>query len=86
MIVTLMFSPPGDWDTRKSSEHPGITKAPVSGVGDDALAMSLGTLTTLFVKKGSVTFMVRVYGVPDPAKQIAIEKPIAQAVAGHLTA
>ena len=85
-IVTLMFSPPGDWNTRKNSEHPGITKAAVSGVGDDALAMSLGPLTTLFVKKGSVTFMVRVYGVPDPAKQIAIEKPIAQTVAGHLTA
>jgi hypothetical protein len=84
-IVTLMFSPPGDWNTRKTAEHPGITKAAVSGVGDDALAMSLGTLTTLFVKKGSVTFMVRVYGVPDPATQIAIEKPIAQAVAGHLT-
>ena len=29
------------------------------------IAMSLGPLTTLFVKKGSVTFMVRVYGVPD---------------------
>jgi hypothetical protein len=84
-IVTLMFSPPGDWDTRKTSEHPGITKASVSGVGDDALAMSMGPYTTLFVKKGSVTFMVRVYGVPDSARQIAIEKPIAQAVASHLT-
>jgi hypothetical protein len=29
--------------------------------------------------------MVRVYGVPDPTKQLAIEKPIAQVVAGHLT-
>ncbi|HEY2897392.1 MAG TPA: hypothetical protein VGJ12_09670 [Gemmatimonadaceae bacterium] len=84
-IVTLMFSPPGDWDTRKTAEHPGITKAAVGGVGDDALAMSMGPLTSLFVKKGSVTFMVRVYGVPDPAKQLAIEKPIAQTVAGHLT-
>jgi hypothetical protein len=85
-IVTLMFSPPGDWNTRKTAEHPGITKAAVSGVGDDALAMSMGPLTTLFVKKGSVTFMVRVYGVPDPTKQLAIEKPIAQVVASHLTA
>ena len=58
----------------------------MSGVGDDAIAMSLGPLTTLFVKKGSVTFMVRVYGVPDPTKQLAIEKPIAQAVANHLSA
>jgi len=79
-----MFSPPGDWDTRKSSQHPGITKAAVSGVGDDALEMSMGPLTSLFVKKGSVTFMVRVYGVPDNAQQLTIEKPIAQTVAGHL--
>jgi hypothetical protein len=85
-IVTLMFSPPGDWNTRKNGQHPGITEAAVSGVGDDAITLTLGTLVTLFVKKGGVTFMVRVYGVPDAARQLAIEKPIAQAVAGHLTA
>lgn len=85
-IVTLMFSPPGDWDTRKTSQHPGITEAAVSGVGDDAITLTLGNLVTLFVKKGGVTFMVRVYGVPDATRQLAIEKPIAQVVAGHLTA
>lgn len=83
-IVTLMFSPPGDWNTRKTRQLPGITKAAVSGVGDDALAQTLGNLVTLFVKKGSVTFMVRVYGVPDPTKQLAIETPIAQTVATKL--
>jgi hypothetical protein len=41
-------------------------------------------LTTLLVKKGNTTFMVRVYGVPDAAKQLAIETPIAQAVAAKL--
>jgi hypothetical protein len=83
-IVTLMYSPPGDWNTRKTRQLPGATKAPVAGVGDDAIAETLGNLLTLFVKKGSVTFMVRVYGVPDPAGQLAIEKPIALAVAGKL--
>ena len=63
---------------------PGITKSSVSGVGDDAIATTLGNFTTLFVKKGSATFMVRVYGVPDTSKQLAIEKPIAQAVAAKL--
>jgi hypothetical protein len=84
-IVTLMFSPPGDWNTRKNGQHPGITEAAVSGVGDDAITLALGNLVTLFVKKGAVTFMVRVYGVPDSAKQLAIEKPIALVVASHLT-
>jgi uncharacterized protein YaaQ len=44
----------------------------------------LGNLTALFVKKGNTTFMVRVYGVPDAAKQLAIEVPIAQTVAAKL--
>ena len=79
-IVTLMFSPPGDWNTRKTRLMPGVTKATVSGVGDEALAETLGNLTTLFVKKGSTIFMVRVYGVPDSNRQLAIEKPIAQKV------
>jgi hypothetical protein len=83
-IVTLMYSPPGDWNTRKARQTPAITKSSVSGIGDDAIAETLGNLTTLFVKKGTTTFMVRVYGVADPAKQLAIEKPIAQAVAGKL--
>jgi hypothetical protein len=83
-IVTLSYSPPGDWDTRKTRQTPGITKSSVSGIGDDAIAESLGNLTTLFVKKGNTTFMVRVYGVPDSGKQLDIEKPIALAVAGKL--
>ena len=40
--------------------------------------------TTLYVKKGRATFMVRVYGVPDPGRQPAIEKPIARAVAAKV--
>ena len=82
-IVTLMFSPPGDWNSRKTRQTPGITKSSVSGVGDDAIAETLGNLTTLFVKKGNTTFMVRVYGAPAD-KQVAIETPIAQAVASKL--
>jgi hypothetical protein len=83
-IVTLMYSPPGDWDSRKTRQMPGITKNNVSGVGDDAIAETLGTLTTLFVKKGNTTFMVRAYGIPDAAKQLVIETLIAQAVAAKL--
>jgi hypothetical protein len=80
-VVSLMYWPPGDWDSLKTRQMPGITKSSVSGVGDDAIAQTAGNLTTLFVKKGNTTFMVRVYGVPDAAKQLAIETPIAQAIA-----
>jgi hypothetical protein len=78
-VVSLMYSPPGDWDTRKRPMA-GVTKSTVSGVGDDALALTMGTIATLFVKKGNTTIMVRAYGVSDPARQLAIEKTIAQAV------
>jgi hypothetical protein len=83
-IVTLMYSPPGDWNTRKTRPMPGVTKANVSGIGDEALAGTLANFTTLFVKKGSTIFMVRVYGVPDPDRQLAIEKSIAQKVAAKV--
>jgi len=83
-IVTLMFSPPGDWNTRKARQLPGVTKTAVNGVGDDAMAETVGNFVTLYVRKESAVFMVRVYGVPDASKQLAIEKPIAQVIASHI--
>jgi hypothetical protein len=83
-IVSLMYSPPGDWNTRKTRPMPGVTKTSVSGVGDEAFAETAANFTTLYVKKGSTIFMVRVYGVPDVGRQLAIEKPIAQAVAAKV--
>lgn len=83
-VVSLMYSPPGDWNTRKTRPMPGVTKASVSGVGDEAFAETAANFTTLYVKKGSTIFMVRVYGVPDPGRQLAIERPIAQAVASKV--
>ena len=83
-VVSLMYSPPGDWNTRKTRPMPGVTKASVSGVGDEAFAETFANFTTLYVKKGSTIFMVRVYGVPDLGRQLAIEKPIAQTVAAKV--
>jgi hypothetical protein len=56
---------------------PRVTKTPVSGVGDDAVYATVGSLTTLSVKKGKVAFVVRIYGVPGQDKQMAIEKSLA---------
>ena len=83
-VVSLMYSPPGDWSTRKTRLMPGVTKTNVSGIGDEAFAETAANFTTLYVKKGSTIFMVRVYGVPDPTRQLAIEKPIAQTVAAKV--
>ena len=83
-VVSLMYSPLGDWNTRKTRPMAGVTRASVSGVGDEAFAMTAANFTTLYVKKGSTIFMVRVYGVPDVVRQLAIEKPIAQTVAAKV--
>jgi hypothetical protein len=83
-VVSLMYSPPGDWTKRRTRQLPGVTYATVSGVGDDAFAETAANFTTLYVKKGSTIFMVRVYGVPDVGRQLAIEKPIAQKVAAKV--
>ena len=83
-IVSLMFSPPGDWNTRKTRLMPGVTKASVSGIGDEAFAETAANFTTLYVKKGKTIFMVRAYGVPDLSRQVAIEKSIAQKVAAKV--
>jgi hypothetical protein len=43
----------------------GITKTPVSGVGDDAVSVTTpGVGTGLIFRKGASAFDVRVYGFP----------------------
>ena len=44
----------------------GITKVPASGIGDDAVyGTSPDVPTILTVKKGDLTFVIHVSGVPD---------------------
>jgi hypothetical protein len=63
---------------------PGSAKTSVSGVGDDAVYATFGSLTTLAVKKGKIAFVVRLYGVPGQAKQMAIEKSLALDIVAKL--
>jgi hypothetical protein len=56
--------------------------APANGVCDDAVysfpaGEKSGSATSLFVKKGSSYFTVHVYGFPDQAKAMAMEKTLA---------
>lgn len=83
-IVSLSFSPSGDWTTRKTRQLPGDTKTSVSGLGDEAFAETAGRYTSLYVKKGSTIFLVRVYGVADLGQQLSIEKAIAKKVAAKV--
>lgn len=88
--LTVQFTAADQFDRIKSRQSPGVEKVSVTGVGDDALSQSLSfstnvpTMTTLFVKKGRTMLTVRVYGVPDAAKQLAAEKAVAQAVVSKI--
>jgi len=58
----------------------GVTKSSVSGLGDAAVTGTLGNLTSLWVKHGKNAFQLRVYGVPDTTRQLAVEKTLARDV------
>jgi len=58
------LTPPERFENTKKPMN-GITKTPVTDVGDDALYVTTpGLGTGLFVKKGNFVFDVRVYGFP----------------------
>lgn len=86
--LTVQYGAADSYDKIKARMMPGVEKVSVSGVGDDALSQTMGSgtsgLTMLFVKKGQTMVTVRVYGVSDPAKQLAAEKAVAQAVVSKL--
>ena len=61
----------------------GITKTPVSGVGDDAYYIESGLNTSLYLKKGSSVLQIIVFGFS--AEQIkAMEKALGQEAAAKL--
>ena len=61
----------------------GITKTPVSGIGDDAYYIESGLNTSLYVKKGSSVFQITVFGFS--AEQIkSMEKTLGQEAAANL--
>ncbi len=74
--ATLTLSSADQWAMMKTP-LPNITKTAASGIGDDAFFTTLGTLTTLSVKKGTTVIVIRIYGVTGQAKQEAMEKTLA---------
>jgi hypothetical protein len=74
---------PADRFNNVKTPMQGITKTPVSGIGDDALYVTTpGLGTGLNVKKGDFVFEIRVYGFPlDDIK--AKEKTLAEDALAH---
>jgi hypothetical protein len=63
--VTVTLQNPQAFAYAKMPVGHGITKTPVSGIGDDAVyGTTPNFAATLTVKKGDVVFAVRVFGFP----------------------
>ncbi|HEY2780596.1 MAG TPA: hypothetical protein VGI90_07470 [Steroidobacteraceae bacterium] len=89
MIVTLSLWDGSDagWSKIKTP-LPGVSKTPVSGLGDDAIITTVGPASgkqfvTLSVKKGATAYLFKVYG-PTAAEQISMEKTLAGNALGKL--
>jgi hypothetical protein len=66
----------------KDAAQAGLSS--VSGVGDDAYYYNVGTISSLLVKKGTMSFKVSVYAVLPPPKKQAMEKALALEVLSKL--
>lgn len=77
VIVTVSFPGPGMNGVFTSKGTVGATNEHAGGIGEDAVYVTAGALTTLYVKHAKDIVMVRVYGVPDHDKQKSIEKTLA---------
>lgn len=83
-MVTISFDHLSTFDSLKAASSPVVQKTIITGVGDDAFYKTLGAMTTLTVKKGKTYFVMRVYGISDPAKVREIERTLAISAAAKL--
>ena len=64
---------------------PGVTQAPVAGIGDDAFAADIGQGGhLLYFRKGDQYFKVDAFAVRGPLKDLEAEKQIAQYILQRL--
>lgn len=87
--VTLNLQTSSFYDGGKAKTQQGLAVAgsdvsmsmiPASGLGDDAYFLKLPNIMSLFVKKGTGSFKIAIYGKP-PSKDIqSAEKELAQEV------
>lgn len=67
----------------KTNPAPGMTRTPVSGVGDEAVFIGAENFSSLWVRKGTTYLLVRIYGVPMSDAQTKL-KALATAAVSKL--
>ncbi len=79
-IVTLSFQKLEMYDAGKRTS----LATPVSGIGEDAYFLGVGSTIGLIVKKGSVALKVAVYAKIPPEQSRAMERALAEQVLSKL--
>jgi hypothetical protein len=82
--VTLMLQGLDAYQAGKLAQVKTIVVTSISGIGDDAYYLAVGSNVGLIVKKGNVAFKVAVYGNVPIEKKQAMEKLLAQQVVSKL--
>jgi hypothetical protein len=82
--VTLMMEGLDAFQSGKVAYVKTIVITPVSGIGDDAYYLAVGSNVGLIVKKGTAAFKVAVYGQESLDQKEAIEKVLAAQVVPEL--
>ena len=89
--VTLNLQTSSFYDGGKAKTQQGLALAgnssdvnmsmiPASGLGDDAYFLKLPNIMSLFVKKGTGSFKIAIYGKPPSKDSQSAEKELAQQV------
>ena len=83
--VTLMLQDLNAYQSGKQlGQMKSISETSISGIGDDAYFLAVGSNVGLIVKKGNVAFKVAVYAHTPIEKKQAMEKALAQQIVSKL--
>lgn len=80
VTVTVSMQTEKMFNGAKASAAPGTTKAPLSGIGDEAIFTGVPNFSSLWVRKGTKFLLVRVYGLPVSEAQTKLKALASDAV------
>src|SRR5947209_18574088 len=73
VTVTVSMQSEKMFAAAKSSSVPGMTKTPISGLGDEAIFIGVQGFSSLWARKETKFLLVRIYGLPVSEAQTKLK-------------
>jgi hypothetical protein len=73
VLVSVSMQNEKMFNSVKGAPPPNTTKASISGVGDEAIFTGTQGFASLWVRKGTTYFLVRIYGLPVEEAQTKLK-------------